>query len=114
MAKKSFRTQAAPPRDYPRLVELEPDALRGWRLIVVGGLLLGGAACTRPEQEKRLAGEAPVVRAHHHDAGTQPDGKEDLLGQHEDLSLATGLLKGSRVSGTGMAPRIQHKKIKAR
>jgi hypothetical protein len=49
MAKKSFRVQETKAPSYPRLVELQPGALRRWGLAAVGGLLIGGGACKRQE-----------------------------------------------------------------
>jgi hypothetical protein len=47
MTKKAFRPRQAPSAAYPRLVELAAPALRRWGLVAIGGVLLGGVACTR-------------------------------------------------------------------
>jgi hypothetical protein len=51
MTKRSFRATKTKQPSYPRLVDLESGALRRWGLAAVGGLLIGGAACTRTTGE---------------------------------------------------------------
>jgi hypothetical protein len=51
MTKKSFRPGETKQPDYPRLLDLERGSLRSWGLAAVGGLLLGGAACTQAQGE---------------------------------------------------------------
>jgi len=47
MKKKSFRERQADGPQYPRLKDVNAGVLKKWGLAAVGGLLLGGAACTR-------------------------------------------------------------------
>ena len=56
MKKKSFRERKTGGPQYPRLKDVNAGALKKWGLAAVGGLLLGGVACTRN------AGAPPVTR----------------------------------------------------
>src|SRR5512140_609601 len=61
MKKRAFRAATTKQPSYPRLADLEPGALRRWGLVAAGGLLIGGAACTRAAGEP--AGKNAATKA---------------------------------------------------
>jgi hypothetical protein len=61
MTKRAFRAATTEQPSYPRLADLEAGALRRWGLVAAGGLLIGGAACTRAAGEP--AGKHAATKA---------------------------------------------------
>jgi hypothetical protein len=65
MEKKSFRHRKPQAPSYPRLRDVDRGTLTSWGLATLGGLLLGGAACTpaHADPEPRpMPGVPPVER----------------------------------------------------
>jgi hypothetical protein len=126
MAKKSFRPQSAKAPAYPRLVEMERGSLRTWGLAAMGGLLLGGAACSKKSCEVTVLGEsAPVRIAALVDAGAPttapllPPGEPPpaRIERTQPNQAKQALIEGRglgemRTSGTSVAPRVRAKKHK--
>lgn len=117
MEKKSFRPKKPASPTYPVFREVDHTAMTGWGLAALGGLLLGGAACTPAHADQPPPGEPPAVRVER-----KPDGKAvrspDAGAPETTTVLHAGRPTAPRVDEdkpkSGKADKSAHKKASKR
>lgn len=102
MGKRSFRPRKPQSPSYPPLREVDRCTITGWGLATLGGLLLGGAACSPAHADPPMPGAPPLVRAE-----KTPEGK---AASSPDAGAPD---PGTVQMGKPVAPRVDEGKRKA-